>query len=63
MKEICNEERVILERLTSNEWISRSNEQQVKSYASSNALQKTIQQSEIFVMTFNPGKLIYLGLQ
>ena len=32
----CNEQRLILQRVTSNEWISMSNEQWVKSYASIN---------------------------
>ena len=36
----CNEQRVILQRVTSNEWISTSNEQRVKSYASSRYCQK-----------------------
>ena len=33
-EQFCNEQRVILQRVTSNEWISTSNEQRVESYAS-----------------------------
>ena len=38
--EFCNEQRVILQRVTSNEWISTSNEQRMKSYASHTSFSK-----------------------